>query len=109
VTTRCPRCERGNGDGRRYCGGCGASLELACGGCAFVNAADERFCGGCGDAIGDHAPRAAPAAPAGVPMIAADELRDLLADLAPRPAAPAVPPNASCTQDDLDRLFGGSP
>src|SRR5215470_7264468 len=57
---RCPRCERENREGRRFCAECGASLALACPSCGFSNEPGENFCGGCGARLG--AP-AAPAAP----------------------------------------------
>ena len=57
---KCPRCERENREGRRFCAECGASLALACPSCGFSNEPGENFCGGCGARLG--AP-AAPAAP----------------------------------------------
>ena len=57
---KCPRCQRENREGRRFCAECGASLALACPSCGFSNEPGENFCGGCGARLG--AP-AAPAAP----------------------------------------------
>ena len=54
---KCPRCERENREGRRFCAECGASLALACPSCGFSNEPGENFCGGCGARLG------APAAP----------------------------------------------
>jgi class 3 adenylate cyclase/tetratricopeptide (TPR) repeat protein len=45
---RCPRCAQENRPERRFCGGCGAALPLACTACGFANEADAKFCGGCG-------------------------------------------------------------
>jgi hypothetical protein len=44
---RC-RCSRVNDPWRRFCGGCGSSLQPCCASCGFVNARHDRFCGGCG-------------------------------------------------------------
>jgi hypothetical protein len=105
----CPRCQRSNGELRRFCGGCGASLELACGACAFVNDAVDRFCGGCGETMPGEA---APAAATGgeVAMLTVAEVQALLAELpGARAASAAQLPQAAIDQDDLDRLFGGAP
>lgn len=103
----CPRCARGNSDGRRFCGGCGASLELACADCAFVNDAEDRFCGGCGGALLAASPRVV-AATGGVAMLSMDDVRALLTEIAaPAVAAPVALPQGAIDQDDLDRLFGG--
>jgi serine/threonine protein kinase/septal ring-binding cell division protein DamX len=49
----CAKCGTNNGDGRSFCGHCGAVLELRCPECAAPNSAGERFCGVCGRALGD--------------------------------------------------------
>ena len=109
----CPRCDRANADRRRYCGGCGASLEHTCGACDFVNRADDRFCGGCGDGLPElaHARVIAAPAPSGSELrISAADLRALLADIAPEvvPQHELTPGTGAVNQDDLDRLFGGA-
>jgi hypothetical protein len=48
MTTKRCGCERENDPWRRFCGGCGAALGLACSTCGFSNQATDRFCGGCG-------------------------------------------------------------
>ena len=48
---RCPRCSQENRSDRRFCGGCGVALPLACAACGFANEPDSRFCGGCGRAL----------------------------------------------------------
>jgi Double zinc ribbon len=107
----CPRCERVNAAGRRFCGGCGASLERSCARCAFVNDAVDRFCGGCGDAVISDLPRVIAAAGASdVPMLSAADLQALLGELAPAVApAATLRGDGAINQDDLDRLFGASP
>jgi class 3 adenylate cyclase len=57
---KCPRCERENREGRRFCAECGASLALACPSCGFSNEPGENFCGGCGARLGAPAVPAAP-------------------------------------------------
>jgi hypothetical protein len=57
---KCPRCERENRDGRRFCAECGASLAFACPSCGFSNEPGEHFCGGCGARLGAPATPAAP-------------------------------------------------
>ncbi len=44
----CPNCGSENEARRRFCGECGAALELLCPGCGFSNRAGDRYCGGCG-------------------------------------------------------------
>jgi hypothetical protein len=57
---KCPRCERENREGRRFCAKCGASLAFACPSCGFSNEPGENFCGGCGARLGAPAVPAAP-------------------------------------------------
>src|SRR5262249_40458084 len=57
---KCPRCERENREGRRFCAECGASLAFACPSCGFSNEPGENFCGGCGARLGAPAVPAAP-------------------------------------------------
>jgi class 3 adenylate cyclase/tetratricopeptide (TPR) repeat protein len=53
----CPGCGHDNPAVARFCGGCGARLEVLCGACRVSNPPDNRFCHGCGAAL--------PATPAG--------------------------------------------
>ena len=50
---RCPRCQHDNREGARFCGACGASLELAppCPRCGSANAPSQRLCDACGHAL----------------------------------------------------------
>ena len=57
---KCPRCERENREGRRFCAECGASLAFACPSCGVSNEPGENFCGGCGARLGTPAVPAAP-------------------------------------------------
>jgi class 3 adenylate cyclase/tetratricopeptide (TPR) repeat protein len=57
---KCPRCQRENREGRRFCAECGASLALPCPSCGFSNEPGENFCGGCGARLGAPATPAAP-------------------------------------------------
>ena len=50
----CTRCNTENGEGRRFCGGCGAPLPRACPACGFPNEDGMNFCGGCGEALGEQ-------------------------------------------------------
>jgi class 3 adenylate cyclase/tetratricopeptide (TPR) repeat protein len=54
----CPRCQRDNRAGRRFCSECGAELLAACPACGFSNEPSESFCGGCGRPLPSH-PRGA--------------------------------------------------
>lgn len=134
----CQACHAGNRPQRGYCRECGAALAPVCRGCRFVNERGDRFCGGCGSllvelpAAGDAILRsAAPAmAATGAPgagsgsgsgsgakparghdagaLLRGDaELAALLAPLAVAPPKDELP-QANITQEDLDRLFGGT-
>ncbi len=54
----CTACGAANRVGRRFCGQCGASLDLLCPSCGALNDDGERFCGGCGKPLGLGAPAA---------------------------------------------------
>ncbi len=73
----CPRCERENRTGARFCLGCGAALPVACPACRRELPADAAFCDGCGTPLGG-----ARAASRGTPGRAG------LADSAPRTYTP---------------------
>ena len=49
---RCSGCDKDNAPGVKFCGGCGARLEIACAACQAMNPAGNRFCNGCGTALG---------------------------------------------------------
>ncbi len=55
---RCPRCERENPANVKFCGGCGARLEVVCAACQAPNPSGNRFCHGCGAALDAAAPAA---------------------------------------------------
>jgi class 3 adenylate cyclase len=49
----CPRCQHDNREGARFCGACGAALELAapCPHCGSANPPSQQFCDACGHAL----------------------------------------------------------
>jgi class 3 adenylate cyclase/tetratricopeptide (TPR) repeat protein len=47
----CPGCGHANPAGARFCGGCGARLEIICASCRASNPPGNRFCHGCGGAL----------------------------------------------------------
>jgi class 3 adenylate cyclase/tetratricopeptide (TPR) repeat protein len=47
----CQGCGRENPAGVRFCGSCGARLEIVCGACQSSNLPDNRFCHQCGAAL----------------------------------------------------------
>jgi class 3 adenylate cyclase/tetratricopeptide (TPR) repeat protein len=47
----CPACGRENPESVRFCGGCGARLELVCGSCQSPNPPGNGFCHQCGVAL----------------------------------------------------------
>jgi class 3 adenylate cyclase len=49
----CPRCQGANPVNARFCGTCGARLELACPACQAGNPGGNRFCHECGAALGE--------------------------------------------------------
>jgi class 3 adenylate cyclase/tetratricopeptide (TPR) repeat protein len=48
----CPGCSRENPAGVRFCGGCGAPLEVICVACQAPNPPSNRFCHQCGGVLG---------------------------------------------------------
>src|SRR3954452_16700680 len=52
---QCPRCHYENPGGGKFCGECGARLELLCVACQAANPLNHKFCQECGN------PRATPA------------------------------------------------
>jgi double zinc ribbon protein len=57
----CPRCAHPNPATARFCGECGAALEIECPGCRTRNPGRNKFCHECGVAL------TAPAVPAPTP------------------------------------------
>jgi len=59
---RCPHCRHENRERARFCGACGASLELGtpCLRCGSVNPPGQRFCDACGHQIAASAPATTP-------------------------------------------------
>jgi len=45
---KCPRCNFGNPEGIKFCGGCGTRLERICPKCNSPNPSEFSFCGECG-------------------------------------------------------------
>ncbi len=45
---KCSRCEHENLSGLKFCGECGARLNLTCASCGAANSAEQKFCGQCG-------------------------------------------------------------
>ena len=54
----CLRCREENAAGARFCGACGAPLEVACPACGAANRPARRFCHACGAAFGADPPSA---------------------------------------------------
>jgi class 3 adenylate cyclase/tetratricopeptide (TPR) repeat protein len=48
---RCPKCNRENAPGARFCAQCGARLEAACPACGAAVGAEQKFCSACGHAL----------------------------------------------------------
>ncbi|HZU61218.1 MAG TPA: adenylate/guanylate cyclase domain-containing protein, partial [Solirubrobacteraceae bacterium] len=51
TSVACSACGAENRPGRRFCGQCGAALELPCPACGAANDPGDRFCGECGTAL----------------------------------------------------------
>jgi class 3 adenylate cyclase/tetratricopeptide (TPR) repeat protein len=45
---KCPKCQFENPEGKKFCGDCGAKLELLCTNCQSPNPPQFKFCGDCG-------------------------------------------------------------
>jgi predicted ATPase/class 3 adenylate cyclase len=54
---RCGGCDKDNAPGVKFCGACGARLDLRCAACQSMNPASNRFCNGCGGALAGDVPR----------------------------------------------------
>jgi predicted ATPase/class 3 adenylate cyclase len=48
---RCSGCNKDNAPGVKFCGGCGARLDVRCAACQSMNPTGNRFCNGCGTAL----------------------------------------------------------
>jgi class 3 adenylate cyclase/tetratricopeptide (TPR) repeat protein len=48
---QCPRCQHENPSGVKFCGECGARLELLCSSCRASNPPTNKFCNECGAAL----------------------------------------------------------
>jgi class 3 adenylate cyclase/tetratricopeptide (TPR) repeat protein len=88
LSATCRHCKGENPGDNRYCGHCGASLEVACGQCGASNSAAHKFCGQCGSALetGARLSRGEPGArsPAqyGVALVERRQITILFCDLA---------------------------
>lgn len=102
----CPGCARPNASNRRFCGGCGGSLDHICRACAFANDAEDKFCGGCGQNLRVEAARPTRPAPPRIVEAPEGELVGLFSR-APKTDEPGKLPETGVSQTDLDRLFGG--
>jgi len=58
----CRACGHGNPEDARFCGGCGARLELVCAACQAANPAGNRFCHRCGGPLAAVEPYGPPRA-----------------------------------------------
>ncbi len=58
----CPKCDRANAAGRKFCTGCGAPLSAVCPQCGEVNEPGAAFCGECGHKFAEPAETAPPPA-----------------------------------------------
>jgi class 3 adenylate cyclase/tetratricopeptide (TPR) repeat protein len=56
----CRGCGHANPEDARFCGGCGARLELVCAACQAANPAGNRFCHRCGGPLGAAEPFGSP-------------------------------------------------
>jgi len=48
---KCPECQTGNPDHRKFCRQCGAKLSILCPQCAAENVPGDKFCGECGSSL----------------------------------------------------------
>jgi class 3 adenylate cyclase len=52
---KCPRCQHENPAGVKFCGECGARLELLCPSCRASNPPTNKFCNDCGTSLAQAA------------------------------------------------------
>ena len=69
----CRACGRANPDDARFCGGCGARLELVCAACQAPNPGANRFCHRCGAPL-DAAVESSPSPRSYTPKHLADKI-----------------------------------
>ncbi len=50
---KCPRCQRENPTGQKFCGECGVRLASPCPSCSATNPPGQKFCGECGASLTD--------------------------------------------------------
>src|SRR2546421_1365401 len=62
TSATCPGCGQINPDDARFCGGCGARLELVCAACRASNPSGNRFCHQCGGPLAAPEPFGSPRA-----------------------------------------------
>ncbi|HXV80060.1 MAG TPA: zinc ribbon domain-containing protein, partial [Candidatus Binatia bacterium] len=55
---KCSRCQHANPSGVKFCGECGARLELLCPSCRTSNPLTNKFCNDCGTSLAQAAPAA---------------------------------------------------
>jgi hypothetical protein len=53
---KCPKCQSENPEGKKFCGECGAKLEILCPSCNSFNPPQFKFCGDCGHPLSVPAP-----------------------------------------------------
>ena len=51
---KCPQCQFDNPGAMKFCGECGAKLEIICPECNFSNPPQFKFCGECGQNLTPH-------------------------------------------------------
>src|SRR5262245_52944020 len=59
----CPRCQHENPATVKFCGECGARLDVACAACRARNPASNKFCHECGTPLGSKAAAGTPTSP----------------------------------------------
>ena len=97
---QCPQCQHDNPAGNKFCGECGARLELICPACRTPNAPGNKFCGECGG-------RLAPTATA-APAVSAPPAPAATVTVAP-PPAPAAPTPAEAAPAEAGGARFASP
>src|SRR6185436_12854614 len=60
VSMKCINCGHANTVGQKFCGECGARLDVLCAACQSKNPPGQKFCGECGAPLGATPPAAAP-------------------------------------------------
>jgi class 3 adenylate cyclase/tetratricopeptide (TPR) repeat protein len=61
---KCPKCQFENPEGKKFCGECGAKLEVLCPRCRSHNPPQFKFCGDCGHKLEEPAEPVNPIPPA---------------------------------------------